>query len=305
MKGSVSLARTANRRADGSNSRINSTVLPAVSTAPAVVPVRCPWSGEAGNKTRPDRIAHPRHHDGDFAGCLPGCGGRWRLVGDDDIDLQAHQFRSDFGKNTGSAFGAAYLQLDIVTLAVADPRSDSRSILKNCSGGGDPRTRTPIVRSFASCARSIRGESTSSPAPAPPRSARKQRRLIRSPRPHGQAGWGTSRPSALAVSRLMTRLNLVGKATGRSADLASRRVISLPCRTFGPNPYVRQQARSQRRPGSTTTLVASSPVQDLLLRANYLFVPAMMASASTWGARRSTLRFDGSQSPNESRMTRR
>jgi hypothetical protein len=42
-------------------------------------------------------------------------------------------------------------------------------------------------------------------------------------------------------------------------------------------------------------LVASPPAQDLLLRANYLFVPAMMASASTGG--RSTLRFDESQSP--------
>jgi hypothetical protein len=42
-------------------------------------------------------------------------------------------------------------------------------------------------------------------------------------------------------------------------------------------------------------LVASPPAQDLLRRANYLFVSAMMASAPFWGGRRSTLRFDESQ----------
>jgi hypothetical protein len=31
-------------------------------------------------------------------------------------------------------------------------------------------------------------------------------------------------------------------------------------------------------------LVALPPVRDLLLRANYLFAPAMMASAPYWGA---------------------
>jgi hypothetical protein len=43
-------------------------------------------------------------------------------------------------------------------------------------------------------------------------------------------------------------------------------------------------------------LVVSLPVQDLLLRANYLFIPAMMAAVPYWGARRSTLRFDESRS---------
>jgi hypothetical protein len=51
-------------------------------------------------------------------------------------------------------------------------------------------------------------------------------------------------------------------------------------------------------------LVASPRVQDLLLSAKYLFVAAMVASALP-GVRRSTLLFDESQSPNESRMTRR
>jgi hypothetical protein len=41
------------------------------------------------------------------------------------------------------------------------------------------------------------------------------------------------------------------------------------------------------------SLVAVSPVRDLLLCANYLFVPATMASASCWEAPGgSTLRFD-------------
>ena len=37
---------------------------------------------------------------------------------------------------------------------------------------------------------------------------------------------GISRPSALAVVRLMTRSNLVGCSTGRSAGFAPRRILS-------------------------------------------------------------------------------
>src|SRR5262249_15534004 len=37
---------------------------------------------------------------------------------------------------------------------------------------------------------------------------------------------GTSRPSARAVTRLITRSNLVGCSTGRSAGLAPRRILS-------------------------------------------------------------------------------
>src|SRR5262249_6483504 len=37
---------------------------------------------------------------------------------------------------------------------------------------------------------------------------------------------GTVRPSALAVVRLMTRSNLVGCSTGRSAGFAPRRILS-------------------------------------------------------------------------------
>src|SRR5262249_27702139 len=37
---------------------------------------------------------------------------------------------------------------------------------------------------------------------------------------------GTSRPSALAVIRLMTRSNLVGCSTGRSAGFAPRKILS-------------------------------------------------------------------------------
>jgi hypothetical protein len=37
---------------------------------------------------------------------------------------------------------------------------------------------------------------------------------------------GTSRPSAFAVVKLMTRSNLVGCSTGRSAGLAPRKILS-------------------------------------------------------------------------------
>ena len=64
-------------------------------------------------------------------------------------------------------------------------------------------------------------------AAAPPSTAMNSRRLIRSPRRRGRVGiGGTSRPSALAVLRLITNSYLVGACTGRSAGFSPLRMRS-------------------------------------------------------------------------------
>ena len=73
----------------------------------------------------------------------------------------------------------------------------------------------------ACCARAASGHA----AAAPPSSVMNSRRLIRSPRRRGASSvGGTSRPSALAVLRLMTNSNLVACMTGRSAGFSPLRM---------------------------------------------------------------------------------
>ena len=63
-------------------------------------------------------------------------------------------------------------------------------------------------------------------AAAPPSSVMNSRRFIRSPRRRGRAASaGMSRPSALAVLRLITSSNLVGCMIGSSAGFAPLRIL--------------------------------------------------------------------------------
>ena len=75
------------------------------------------------------------------------------------------------------------------------------------SRSGDRLLRKPITGIAGCCARAASGHA----AAAPPSSVMNSRRFIRSPRRRGRAASaGLSRPSALAVLRLMTSSNLVG-----------------------------------------------------------------------------------------------
>ena len=99
--------------------------------------------------------------------------------------------------------------------------------MRACASGSSAAAvmSTPMRRIRSGCcARAASGHA----AAAPPSSVMNSRRLlIRSPRRRGRAGSaGRSRPSALAVLRLITRSNLVGCSTGRSAGFEPRRILS-------------------------------------------------------------------------------
>ena len=80
-------------------------------------------------------------------------------------------------------------------------------------------------------------------------SNRSKAALIRSPRRRGRAASaGLSRPSALAVLRLMTSSNLVGCMTGRSAGLSPLRMRpDIDCQLGGRRPRSRARSSSGRR----------------------------------------------------------
>ena len=81
--------------------------------------------------------------------------------------------------------------------------------------------RKPITGIAGCCARAASGQA----AAAPPSSVMNSRRLIRSPRRRGRAASAArSRPSALAVLRLMTSSTLVDCMTGRSAGFSPLRI---------------------------------------------------------------------------------
>ena len=88
---------------------------------------------------------------------------------------------------------------------------------------GDLGLRNPITGIAGCCARAASGHA----AAAPPSSVMNSRRFIRSPRRRGRAASAArSRPSALAVLRLITSSYLVGACTGRSAGFSPLRMRS-------------------------------------------------------------------------------
>ena len=90
-----------------------------------------------------------------------------------------------------------------------------RSAIMTFGKGAEGVLRSkPTTGIIACCARATSGHD----AAVPPSSVMSSRRFTQSPRRRGRARvGGTSRPSALAVFRLMTSSYLVGACTGRSA----------------------------------------------------------------------------------------
>src|SRR5262249_44223883 len=112
-KGSVPLARAVTRRADGSMSRINWTLLPASSAATLAMPVTFP-PGRAGA----DRISGLGHHDRDFPRRLLCRYSGGREPSDDDIDLETNQLSCQFGKPVDLSFRRPKLKSDVQPLDI-------------------------------------------------------------------------------------------------------------------------------------------------------------------------------------------
>src|SRR5262249_49700292 len=184
-------------------------------------------SGKAGDKTEPDRVFGGDEHDGDRRGYRLGSE-RWIRGGrGDHSDPSLHQVRRQLWKSIELILGPAVFNGHVLALDVA-----------------------AILQALAKCAQTIRHRVRRSGVKKPdhrhrrllrPRRERPRRRPAEQryelapfhPPTHSitssaraSSVGGTSRPSALAVVRLITRSNLVGCSTGMSPGFAPRRILS-------------------------------------------------------------------------------
>ena len=180
--------------------------------------------GEAGDKTELDRIVADAEDDRDRRGR--------RLGRERRSEVPA---RGDHGHLTANQIGRQRRQAIVLTLRPAvfdrhvlalDIAGLLQALAKRAHAGprtssADAASRNPITGIAGCCARAASGHA----AAAPPSSVMNSRRShsITSSARASSVG-GTSRPSALAVLRLMTSSNLVGCTTGRSVGFAPLRI---------------------------------------------------------------------------------
>ena len=222
------LTSTATRAAAGTSSRRSSSRFAANSAVEKIDPCQvAARPGEAGDKTKPDRVFADGEDDGDRRGCRLGRERRRRAW--------PWRSRRPVGEPVRPPAPAAD-RVDSRPSGIRSPRSRPRHS-RLPSGPGEMRADRPRqcqamrrrgTRSPASPA-AARAPRAATPA-APPSSVMNSRRFIRSPRRRARAASaGTSRPSAFAALRLMTSSNLVGCSTGRSPGFApSENLDNLP-----------------------------------------------------------------------------
>ena len=218
------LTSTATRVAAGTSSRRSSSRFAVNSPLKKLIPVRLP-PGRARLATRPS---------------LTGSSATTKTMGivvvaalaaNAEADLRARRSRRPAGEPNRPPAPAAD-PFDSRPSGIRSPRSRPRHS-RSPSGPGEIRAdgrptrqaiwglRNPITGIAGCCARAASGH-----AAAPPSSVMNSRRLTRSPRRRGRAGSGNSRPSALAVLRLIMSSNPVACWTGRSPGFAPFRIRS-------------------------------------------------------------------------------
>src|SRR5215467_14517685 len=183
------------------------------------------WPGEAGDKTKLYRVFGGNKGDRDRRGCCLGNGRREGRACGDYGDLSANQFGRQLRQSIVLVLGEAVDDCYVLALHIAD-----------------------VFEAQAECAQTVHHRVRRSGVKEPNHG---HRRLLRARRkrqcccrhaankrdelapPHSITSsascWslsGTSRPSALAVLRLMTNSNLVGCSTGNSAGLAPRMTLA-------------------------------------------------------------------------------
>src|SRR5262245_44886752 len=182
------------------------------------------WSRQAWYEAGADRIVRRREHDRDNRCHLLCCEHRpsHRY---DHIDLESDKLGGNLAKALGTPLRPTILDRHGATL---DPAEFAQSLNKGgcpCNPGRrSARSKEPNDRQLRWLLRAGR--------------ERPRRRCAADERdelaaPHSITSSASVsrlseilRPSALAVVRLMTRSNLVGCSTGRSAGLAPRRILS-------------------------------------------------------------------------------
>ena len=137
--------------------------------------------GKACDKTVLNRIAHRLGDDWDRARRRL-CRKRWRRArGDDDVDVQVHEFRRETGEAIEVPFGVTVLDCEVLTARVPE----LGKIVQKRRRTWRALIRLSADREKPDPARRARRLRPSQPGERdPPTSARKVRRLIRSPRRH-------------------------------------------------------------------------------------------------------------------------
>src|SRR5262249_25139308 len=179
------------------------------------------WSGEVGDKTELDRVIADSEDDRNRRGCRSGGECRRRGAGRDDhgypaADQIGHQIR----KSIVVAFGRPDLDCNVLAQNIT-------AFTKALMERGQAAWRIDNVNKPDHGQRRLlrpRHERPSRRA-AEQRDERAALHSITLSVRASSVG-ETSRPSALAVIRLMTKSNLVGCSTGISPGFAPRRILS-------------------------------------------------------------------------------
>ena len=180
---------------------------------------------QAGHESASHGIRHEDHDDGD--GCGRGLGRQscGRTPGEDDVDITAGEFGRESGKPVGLALVKPRLEHEVLALHPAEgsQRPNQRQargrIWQALGKHADPYL-LPRLLSLGGQRRSKEDRTCASEE-----RATVHHYWITSSARASSAG-GIVRPSALAVLRLMTKSNLLGCSTGRSAGLAPLRILS-------------------------------------------------------------------------------
>src|SRR6516225_45153 len=177
--------------------------------------------GEAGDKTKPDRVFGGNEGDRDGRGCRLGSGRRGGRARGDYSDLSANQFGRQLRQSIVLVLGEAVDDRYVLALHIAD-----------------------VFEAQAECPQTVCHRVRRSGVEQPDHWHRRLLRARRK-RPHGRraaeqrdelaslhsitssaSSWielGTSMPSARAVCKLITNWNFVDCKTGRSAGFAPLR----------------------------------------------------------------------------------
>ncbi len=102
--------------------------LRAKESQPGDVPAR---PREAGHEAVSNRIAHGRYDNGDGGSCLLNGAGRWRIRGENEVDVQASQLNRQMRKALDLPIGRSVFDEDVLPLHIA---VFAQSLLKRAKG---------------------------------------------------------------------------------------------------------------------------------------------------------------------------
>src|SRR6516165_5190682 len=177
--------------------------------------------GKTGHETDGNRIS--ADHDNRHRACRLLCSeARRSAPGDDRIRRQANQLGGKGGIALGAAIREAVLELQALLFDVAEPTHPV----------AQPFKRWPRLIGENADATNLRAPLGGSSKRRRDNRAAKQRDELATPHSitssaRASSVGGTSMPSAFAVTRLMTRSNLVGCSIGMSAGFVPRRILSI------------------------------------------------------------------------------